>query len=219
MKNRIALTATTVAGALAVVTLTACSSSLGGHGSTSAANRSDTAAVSGAASAPAPSSSTGATGTGSHGSAGTGSTGSGSSGHGSTGHGSAGGHLSTAPGFTTASVNCEVTSYEDIPGQSHVPLYSPVVRWQVVHATGMALSVDNPGLVGSYGTYGPSGSLTLGGGCYIGDNPTTIEFYTVGGTGARAHHTVVLTGTHNHVTAPPFSSQTPSQTPSASPSQ
>src|SRR5580700_10971870 len=58
-----------------------------------------------------------------------------------------------APLIVQARDTCVITSYENLPGQSHVPLYSPQLSWNIEHATGMALSIDNPGLVGSYGTY------------------------------------------------------------------
>ncbi|HEX5406865.1 MAG TPA: hypothetical protein VFX16_31710 [Pseudonocardiaceae bacterium] len=110
----------------------------------------------------------------------------------------------------TASVHCVVADYEDLPGMAHTPLYQPKLTWHVTHATGMALSVDNPGLVGSYGTYAASGTLMLGGGCYTDGGSTTITFYSVGGAGPMVHRTIVLTPTMTRPTAPPLADSTSS---------
>lgn len=109
-----------------------------------------------------------------------------------------------APQLVVARVRCVVTSYEQVQGIGNVPLYQPKVTWKVRHASGMALSVDDPNIVGAYGTYGRSGSTILGSGCYTDDGTTTITFNTVGGHGRRAHKTIKLVGTHNHVVPPPF---------------
>jgi hypothetical protein len=106
-------------------------------------------------------------------------------------------------------MRCVIADYEDLPGMPHTPLYQPKLTWHVTHATGMALSVDNPGIVGSYGTYAAQGTLMLGGGCYTDGDPTTITFYSVGGTGPRVHRTVVLTPTRTRPTAPPLANTTP----------
>jgi hypothetical protein len=108
------------------------------------------------------------------------------------------------PAILSASVTCVVSSYEDLPGQSHVPLYTPLLTWKVANATGLALSVDDT-TPGSYGTYGPSGNESLGSGCYTTDAQTTVVFSTVGGTGPRAQRTITLIGTHTTITPPPFS--------------
>lgn len=110
-----------------------------------------------------------------------------------------------APQLVVAKVRCVVTSYETVPGYGSVPLYQPKVIWKVRHASGLALSVDDPNLVGAYGIYGRAGSILLGGGCYTDDGTTTITFDTVGGHGRRAHRTIKLVGRHNHIVAPPFS--------------
>jgi hypothetical protein len=109
----------------------------------------------------------------------------------------------------TAGVRCVIADYEDLPGMPHTPMYQPKLTWHVTHATGMALSVDNPGLVGSYGTYAAQGTLMLGGGCYTDGDPTTITFYSVGGIGSRVHRTIVLTPTMTRPTAPPLANTTP----------
>jgi hypothetical protein len=109
----------------------------------------------------------------------------------------------------TAGVRCVIADYEDLPGMPHTALYQPKLTWHVTHATGMALSVDNPGIVGSYGTYGAQGTLLLGGGCYTDGDATTITFYSVGGAGPRVHRTIVLTPTMTRPTAPPLANTTP----------
>jgi hypothetical protein len=114
----------------------------------------------------------------------------------------------------TATATCVVADHEDLPGMPNTPLYQPKLTWHVTHATGMALSVDNPGIVGSYGTYAAQGTLMLGGGCYTDEGgSTTITFYSVGGAGPRAHRTIVLNPTLRRPTAPPLADQTPTTTP------
>jgi hypothetical protein len=108
----------------------------------------------------------------------------------------------------TASEACVIASYEDLPGMPHTPMYQPKLTWTVSHATGMALSVDNPGIVGSYGTYGAHGTMLLGDGCYKGSNDTIVTFYSVGGVGAQVHRTIVIHPTMTRPVAPPFASPT-----------
>jgi hypothetical protein len=67
---------------------------------------------------------------------------------------------------------------------------TPTLGWQVVNATGVALSVDNPGMVGSAGTYvSPIGTRELPFIACVGDPGTVIthryDVYTVGGTGGQ----------------------------------
>jgi hypothetical protein len=129
---------------------------------------------------------------------------------------SSAGGTSTAWSTVTASATCVVADYEDLPGMPHTPLYQPKLTWHVTHATGMALSVDNPGIVGSYGTYAAQGTLMLGGGCYADeDDSTTITFYSAGGTGPRAHRTIVLNPTLRRPTAPPLAGQAATTTPNS----
>jgi hypothetical protein len=59
-----------------------------------------------------------------------------------------------------------------------------VITWKITGATSAALSVDNPGLVGSYGTYEIEGSETFQFSCGgpVGSTEThTYTIYTVGG--------------------------------------
>lgn len=115
------------------------------------------------------------------------------------------GHASHAPTFVTAKVKCVVIEHVDYPGLKNVPIYAPKVTWKLKHATGMALSVNDPHLVGSYGTYaGKSGSVILGAGCYQDEGTSTITLYSVGGHGKRAHKTIVKTGTKTRINPPPF---------------
>lgn len=69
--------------------------------------------------------------------------------------------------------------------------------YSVAHATGMALSVDNPGIVGSFGTYGPSGTIDLpDNGCYASYGEQTYDLYTVGGVEPQAVVNLTRTGEH-----------------------
>lgn len=84
-------------------------------------------------------------------------------------------------------------------------MYHLIVSWELANATGMALSVDNPGLVGSYGTYSWHGSQDLSDlGCYAGDRTQDIELYSVGGNGNRAKKTFHVHENHNRISPPPF---------------
>jgi hypothetical protein len=115
-------------------------------------------------------------------------------------------HTTPGPAFTRFTLTCVVVGHEDLPGMPNTPMYAPLLTWHVAHATGMALSVDNPGLVGSYGTYGPDGSLPFVGGCYTDEGSHTITAYSIGGTGQRAVQTIHEEGTMTRPTPPPFSS-------------
>ena len=75
------------------------------------------------------------------------------------------------------------TNVNPIPG---VPL---VVEWKLAGTDKAALSVDNPGLVGSYGTYAVEGSETFTFSC--GGAPGSMEkhtytIFTVGGGAERS---------------------------------
>ena len=95
-----------------------------------------------------------------------------------------------------------------LAGQSVIPNLS----WQVVNATGMALSIDDP-TVGSYGTFAAAGSMPLPTIHCTGAAGSTIthtyRLVTVGGTGSPATSTLTI---RISVTAPPTrpSSPTPS---------
>jgi hypothetical protein len=125
---------------------------------------------------------------------------------------------SSAPYFVSASLQCVVTDHESFPGEKDIPLYQPQLSWELKNATGMALSIDNPGLVGSYGTYDWHGTLILGAGCYTDEGTHTVVLYSVGDTGLQvAQFTIHETGTMTRPTPPPFAYPTaPIPTPSPS---
>lgn len=80
------------------------------------------------------------------------------------------------------------TNQYPVPG---VPL---ILEWKVSGAHQVALSVDNPTMVGSYGTYGTESTETFMFGC--GGAPNTLEkhtytIYTVGG-GAQQRKTLTV---------------------------
>lgn len=92
----------------------------------------------------------------------------------------------------------EATSYQDHCVQDTTAPPMPKLVWKVSNATGVAISVDDPSGVGSYGTY----PVTAGSqdmpliGC-TGARGSTIthryDLYTVGGAGAPAHQTITVT--------------------------
>jgi RNA polymerase sigma factor (sigma-70 family) len=66
--------------------------------------------------------------------------------------------------------------------------YAPVLTWSSARDTGIALSVDNPGVVGSYG---PSGTTELPpNGCEPSAGEQTYTITTIGGTGPAASRTI-----------------------------
>jgi hypothetical protein len=90
-----------------------------------------------------------------------------------------------------------------------------VVEWKVSGATGAALSVDNPGIVGSYRTYsGTTGSETLYVSCAPGK--TESHVYTIYTTGSEPQRSATLNA---KVTGQSQASPTPRTTgqPSAPP--
>ena len=96
--------------------------------------------------------------------------------------------------------------------------YHENLSYEMANATGMALSIDNPGLVGSFGTYGWHGTIEIPSlGCYSVNGPQTYTLYTVGGTGPQASVTIVRTGTYTAITPPPFSLPTPQTSPLPTP--
>jgi hypothetical protein len=90
-----------------------------------------------------------------------------------------------------------------------------IIEWKVSGATGAALSVDNPGIVGSYRKYsGTTGSETLYVSCAPGN--TESHVYTIYTTGSEPQRSATLNA---KVTAPAAASPTPKTTtqPSAPP--
>ncbi|RIJ78070.1 hypothetical protein D1871_04055 [Nakamurella silvestris] len=75
-------------------------------------------------------------------------------------------------------------------------IYDMTLYYSVANADGMALSIDNPGIVGSFGTYGPTDTIELPNlGCYAENGEQTYDLYTVGGTGPQAVVNLTRTGT------------------------
>jgi len=87
-----------------------------------------------------------------------------------------------------------------------------IIEWKVSGATGTALSVDNPGIVGSYRKYtGTTGSETLYVGCAPGS--TESHVYTIYTTGSEPQRSATLNA---KVTGPTQASPTPKTTPKPS---
>jgi hypothetical protein len=113
----------------------------------------------------------------------------------------------TAPQFVNVSLICVPTGETvDIAGYPNpIPLYAPQLSWEAKNATGMALSIDNPGLVGAYETYTDwHGSTMLGSGCYTDNGSHRLDLYTVGGAGTAAHVVIMEHGTLSEPVEPPF---------------
>ena len=96
-----------------------------------------------------------------------------------------------APEVHSASVECKTGD----DGQIH-----EFLSFEVRGATGMALSIDNPGLVGSFDTYGTSEATIEipNNGCYAENGEQVYTLTTVGGTGPAASKTIKRTGTLSH---------------------
>lgn len=92
-----------------------------------------------------------------------------------------------APKITEASLAC---SKQD-DGTYHLTL-----RWAITNATGLALSVDNPGGVGSFGTYeGTGGQVDLpSNACYSDAGSQEFDLQTVGGADPQATRVLNFNG-------------------------
>jgi hypothetical protein len=92
---------------------------------------------------------------------------------------------------------------------NHTPA---IVRWKLSGATGAALSVDNPGVVGSYRSYtGTTGTETLNFSCGGGPGSTETHvytLYTVGG-GQQRSRTIKVSATVPGATPGQTASTTP----------
>lgn len=133
-------------------------------------------------------------------------------GNGSLGMGDAHTGWPGAPSIVSASISCEVSSSDQN--------YHGYLSYEVAHASGMALSIDNPGIVGSSGTYGGKGTIEIPNeGCYRESGPHTYSLSTVGGMGPHAWTTITRTGTHPSIVRPkphaPASSSNPAPAPTA----
>jgi hypothetical protein len=118
-----------------------------------------------------------------------GSTGTDSNGGDTTGGSTTGGNTTAGPRIVWFRITQrpQCSQGTDVYSSPAVPLR---IAWQTSGATGVALSVDNPGLVGSYGSYGPSGSqeFTFGCGGSAGSTEShTYEIYTISSAGTRKH--------------------------------
>ena len=98
---------------------------------------------------------------------------------------------STTPQFTSASVKFASTCK-----MNNATSDDPVISWSTVNDTGVALSIDDPGLQGAFGTYGPSESMTpitISCSSPVGTVIThRIDLWTVGGTGPQEHKTFTV---------------------------
>jgi hypothetical protein len=59
------------------------------------------------------------------------------------------------------------------------PAVPVIISWKVTGATGVELSVDNPNLVGAYGSYGPEGTETFMFSCGGEVNSVETHTYTI----------------------------------------
>lgn len=125
----------------------------------------------------------------------------------------------TTPVFVHGSVSLQcVPDPNDtvyIPGQGNVAIYHPVLAWETKNATNMALSVDNPDLVGAYDTYSWHGTAQLGDGCYKNNKRHQLDLYAIGSDNKPGEHIVITEapGLLDYPTPPPFSGGTPSPAP------
>jgi hypothetical protein len=171
MRTAVRIGAATVGGALAVLALAACqpAKSVGGG-----------AAPAPSASAPASAPPSGKPGSGNGGGGGAGN---------GNGGGPGAGQPSNSPGSAHI-VYFKISQQPKCPQGTNkfpVPGVPVEITWKVTGATGVALSVDDPHHVGSYGKFGPEGKMTFQFSC--NGKPGTTESHTyrittTGGTGS-----------------------------------
>jgi hypothetical protein len=92
---------------------------------------------------------------------------------------------------------CPVVATADAPFSA--PGQDLTIAWKVTGATGVALSVDNPNYYasnnrGSFGSYGPEQSQTIGFGCDT-SVPNSTHKYTINTTGGGASKSMTITVT------------------------
>jgi hypothetical protein len=92
---------------------------------------------------------------------------------------------------------CPVVATADAPFSA--PGQDLTIAWKVTGATGVALSVDNPNYYasnkqGSFGSYGPEQSQTIGFGCDT-SKPNSTHTYTINTTGGGASKSMTITVT------------------------
>lgn len=91
-----------------------------------------------------------------------------------------------------------------------------IIEWKVSGATGAALSVDNPGVVGSYRSYhDTSGSETLPFSCGGAAEKHTYTIYTTGGSPQRSQTITASVAANVTPSDPPKTSSKPSAPASA----
>jgi hypothetical protein len=129
-----------------------------------------------------------------------------SGGSGSGSGGSSGGGKSTSstspPATATATISVKKQPLCPRQGTPDAPFSTPgqdvTITWKVTGASGAALSVDQPGLYGAYGSnYGASGELTLPFAC--GNKPgKTSHTYTVWPAGVKTvSKSITVSATNN----------------------
>jgi len=127
----------------------------------------------------------------------------------------------STPVFVRGSVSLvcvpDPDDYVEIPGQGKVHIYHPQLSWETKNATNMALSVDNPDLVGAYDTYFWHGSTELGDGCYKNTKQHRLDLYAIGSDGKPGEHMYILEapGLLDYPTPPPFGGGAPNPSPSS----
>ena len=88
----------------------------------------------------------------------------------------------TGPAVTVMSIRCDYSS----PGAA-----TPYLTWDTSNAKGIRLSIDNPGVIGSYGDYGPAGDLELPpNGCDPSQGTQVYTVYAVGTDGTLVRRTI-----------------------------
>ncbi|MTD16047.1 hypothetical protein GIS00_19095 [Nakamurella sp. YIM 132087] len=106
-------------------------------------------------------------------------------------------HHTPAPEIVSAEITCSIPE-----GATE---YSAFLTYEVANADAMALSIDNPGIVGSYGTYDWHGTIEIpANGCYAEYGEQTYTLTTVGGEGEPATLTITRTGEYTKQSTPPF---------------
>ena len=177
------------------------SEATGSVAASASAGSTETTETGDSSSTASPSSTTGQDGNGDDSGSGNGGSGNGGSGNGGGGGnsgngGGGGGSGSTAPAFVSLEISCSRAD-----NQSD---YQEFVKYELANATGLAISVDNPGAVGGYKTVdGAKGMVELpNNGCYSDAGEQVYDFDTVGGSGKAAHKEIKRTGTHPRHPAP-----------------
>jgi hypothetical protein len=98
---------------------------------------------------------------------------------------------------TIPSIDSMTVTYSHTCVQGNASSVSPVLSWRVSNASGISLSVDDPGEIGAYGTYGKSGSISpTSVGCSAAPGTVITHYFDIwtrGGTGPQAHRQITVT--------------------------